>query len=775
MKKPDFDKFIHFIVYNGVGIEIFFAAVFVVCLLLFPFVGVNYDLSEYLPPSSVSRQALDVMEREFGYPGLARIMVEDVSIYEAERIGREIAQLDEVDMVIGPETVSDIYMAGSFADNSLLERYYKDGNALFDVTFKHGESDRRTHDALDEIYGIVGEKGHYSGTAVSKKSIQESVTREVRVAVVLSFFIIFILLALTTSSWFEPVLFLAVMSIAIVINLGSNIIFGTISFFTFSTAAIFQLAVSMDYSIFLLDNYTERINAGMEPKEAMVKAIKSSSSSILASGSTTIVGFLVLCMMSFTVGRDIGLVLAKGIVISLATVLCLMPALIMHSYKLVEKFRHRSFIPNLDFVGNIAHKIRWFVLIGALTLAIPCYFGQDMNAFQFGDDAVGAGPGTLLHADEELINSTFGKSNMLLAIIPNQSVVKERELTEELKDRPYMNYAISLGGTMPRGLPESFLPDRLVKKLRTDDYARIVMSIDSKSESDYAFSCVQDAERIIKESYPDAYVIGITTTTIDIRDTLKRDYSYISIVSILGVAAVVALTFRSAIMAFIVILPIEVAIYFNMTIPYLLGQPIAYIGYIIVSCLQLGATIDYSILVTNNYLHARRRADKKEAARTAVNRSVVSVLTSGSILMTVGLLLAIISTVQGISQIGELTARGTLLSMIMVLALLPALLAAFDRVILNQQKKADARAARRLERAQAALALLAEKKAEFEAARSGNADENGNNDGARGLPPAPDVSGGEQEEPPDGGAIGDKTDKEQAEEAGSNEESIHKV
>ena len=693
-------KMAHFIVQRGRIIEKFFIAMTIFCAVCYPFVGVNYDLSKYLPDFAPTKQALDVMEQEFGYPGMARIMVKDVTLPEARTIRQRISRVDGVDLVVGPDLAANVYSTDAFIKNSLTDRFYKDGNAVYQIIFEDGDSDASTHKAINEIYGIVGkDRGCFAGSAVSSKERQESITREIAMAIGMAVVIIWLILTLTTTSWFEPFLFILVMAVAIVLNMGSNIMFGRISFFTFSTAAILQLAVSMDYSIFLLHTYTAIKQSGVDSRPAMEAAIEKSCSSILASGATTIVGFLVIALMKFTIGRDVGFVLTKGIVCSLVTVLFLMPTLILRFDKKIEKTAHRFFLPPLDGLGKLMYRIRIPVLAAAAFCAVPCYFGQSMNYFYYGDDALGSGPGTRVYEDSRAIEDVFGKSNVIIAMVPNGNVIKERRLTDELKDQEFIDYALSMAGTLPQGIPESFLPESVTKQLRTDSYARILISMETREESSYSFQCSEKLTEIVKNYYPeDSYVIGMTPTTIDIRDILTDDYNRVSIISLAGVALVVMLTFHSVMVPVLVIIPIEVAIYLNMTIPYIIGDSMVYIGYIIVSCLQLGATIDYSILMTNNYMEFRETMGSRDAAVTAIAKSAISILTSGGILTVVGYLLYFTSSIQAISQVGRLVGRGALLSMILVLSLLPALLAAFDKPIRRQQQRAVERRARRMAR-----------------------------------------------------------------------------
>lgn len=693
-------KMAHFIVQRGRIIEKFFIAMTILCAVCYPFVGVNYDLSKYLPDFAPTKQALDVMEQEFGYPGMARIMVKDVTLPEARTIRQRISRVDGVDLVVGPDLAANVYSTDAFIKNSLTDRFYKDGNAVYQIIFEDGDSDASTHKAINEIYGIVGkDRGCFAGSAVSSKERQESITREIAMAIGMAVVIIWLILTLTTTSWFEPFLFILVMAVAIVLNMGSNIMFGRISFFTFSTAAILQLAVSMDYSIFLLHTYTAIKQSGVDSRPAMEAAIEKSCSSILASGATTIVGFLVIALMKFTIGRDVGFVLTKGIVCSLVTVLLLMPTLILRFDKKIEKTAHRSFLPPLDGLGKLMYRIRIPVLAAAAFCAVPCYFGQSMNYFYYGDDALGSGPGTRVYEDSRAIEDVFGKSNVIIAMVPNGNVIKERRLTEELEDQEFIDYALSMAGTLPQGIPESFLPETVTKQLRTGSYARILISMENREESSYSFQCSEKLTEIVKKYYPeDSYVIGMTPTTMDIRDILTDDYNRVSIISLAGVALVVMLTFHSVMVPVLVIIPIEVAIYLNMTIPYIIGDSMVYIGYIIVSCLQLGATIDYSILMTNNYMEFRETMGSRDAAVTAIAKSAISILTSGGILTVVGYLLYFTSSIQAISQVGRLVGRGALLSMLLVLSLLPALLAAFDKPIRCQQQRAVERRARRMAR-----------------------------------------------------------------------------
>lgn len=709
MRKINFDSLINFIVTKcGLIEKVFLAAVFI-SIICYPFVGINYDLSTYLPDFAPTKQALDVMEEEFGYPGLARIMVKDVTVQDAKKIREEIADVDGVSLVIGPDSVTQAYMSESFIESSLDtfnnlmgkgNSFYKNNNAVMDVVFEEGSYDQKTRAAVDEIYEICGENACYSGSAIANKERQESVVKELTVAIILALIVTFAILAFTTESWFEPVLFIFVMGIAIIINMGSNIIFGEISFFTFSISAILQLAVSMDYSIFLLHTFKFYTATGMEKKPAMEAALREAFSSISSSGATTIVGFIVMALMRFHIGSDMGFVLSKGVICSLLTVIFLMPSLIIRFTPLIDKFSHKSFVPSFNKFSKALYKIHRPVLILCALLIIPCYTAQSMNKFKFGDEAQGAGPGTKVYDDAKEIDREFGKSNTILAIVPTGSVVQERNLTDAIDDLGFVNYALSLSGTLPKGIPQDFLPDKLTEQFKTDDYSRIIISMKNSEESDYSFACSNTISETVKRYYPEnSYVIGLTPTAMDIRDILTVDYDRVSLFSIIGVALVVMITFKTIFVPILILVPIELATFINMAIPYIAGENVIYIGYIIVSCVQLGATVDYSILMTNNYLLMRKQyPDKKEAAVKAISKSALSILTSASILTVVGYIIYFTSSIRSISQVGHMVGRGALLSMALVLILLPALLSFFDKIIIKQIKRSEEKKQRKLMR-----------------------------------------------------------------------------
>lgn len=720
----------------------FFEMIFIVLIFLSainaPLVKVNYDLTEYLPATAESKVAIDLMEKEFGYPGTARIMIKDVSIYEAYMYKQRIENIDGVDMVTW--MTEDVYMTEDFIDLDAEKDYYRDRCAVMDVTFDKGDNDELTKEAVGRIQDMLGERGRYAGPAVENKSLEETLDKEMQVIMTVAVILILIILCATTDSWFEPVLFLSVMGIAIILNMGSNIMLGTISFMSSSVAAVLQLATSMDYSVFLLHTYVRRNEAKPGNKEkAMAGALKESAVSILSSAMTTFVGFMALLSMRFGLGRDVGLVLGKSIICSVATVLFLMPALLLRFGDLIEKTKHRTLMPKFKLASRAVFKVRYLVLALMIIVVVPAYVAQNMNSFTFGNSALGRSEGTKVYADTAEIEEKFGRSNLYLVIVPNETPIKERDLANELEDLYYVKSIKGIANVLPVGIPESIVPESIEKQLRTENYARMLMYTRTDTESELAFQTSDEIKSIVRKYYPEnSYVVGNTPSTQDLKELMVPDYAVTNVISLIAVAVVVGIAFKSFLLPILVLIPITIATYINMTVPYLQGESFMFNGFIIVSCIQLGATVDYSILLTNNYMYNREHGmEKKQAALDALQRSILSILTSGTILTVAGYGIYFISSVSAISSLGHLIGRGGLISMCMVILAVPALLTVFDTLVFKEKAITDKmnqkalerlrkRAAKRHEKRKELMARIAQrrqKKQEQTEQKGGNEDE----------------------------------------------------
>lgn len=668
-------------------IEKIFAVLIIVSIVMIPMVTINYDLKSYLPDTSPSGIGLELMEDEFGFPGTAQIMIEDVSLYQAKQYKDMIQVVDGVDSVSWCDAYGYVYQAENFIDYDAIEDYYKDHNALMSVTFVGEDADPETGAAIVEIRSIFGDKGHMIGEAVANKSLQDTIFNEVKMMMGIVIVLILLILALATTSWLEPLIFMFVMGVAVILNKGTDLFIGEVSFLTFAISALLQLAVATDYAIFLFHSFARVKESGHNAEDAMVIAIREASKSILGSCLTTVVGFLALTLMEFSIGFDMGLSMAKGVLMCMFSVIVFMPTLILRTYAWAEKTSHRSFLPSFERTSKTLYRSRRITLVIILVMFIPMLFAQKITSYTFGMDDVASAEGSQYYQDEQLIRENFGSESMLAIIAPKSDLVTERNLARTLEDLPYVTNVLALATIVPEGIPIEMLPESITGKLHSDEYIRMLLYIASgKSEGDAVYAAYDEVESIMHEHYPeDSYIVGGIAATKDIEEILLRDYPHINRLSILGVYLVMVLTFRSLILPLLALIPIESAIIFNMAIPYFSGMDLMYLGMVMVSCILLGATVDYSILLCHTYMDQRLDHDRKEAGVTAIRKCIPTVLTSATIMAAVGLTTNIVSDLQILKDLGLLISRGAIIGMLFVMVLLPALLAIFDSIIQKEQ------------------------------------------------------------------------------------------
>ena len=659
-----------------------FAILFVICLICKPMISVDYDMNDYLPKDSKSTVALDVMNEEFdgGVPN-ARVMVENVTIPEALEYKDKIKNVDGVTDVTWLDDAVSIEEPIETMDTDTVENYYKDGNALFSVTI---ESDKRI-EAVNAIREIIGDDNAMTGSAVSTATATQTTVKEIGKISVFAVLFVIIVLVFTTTSYFEPVVIMIGLGAAVLINAGSNIIFGEISFVTNAAGNILQLAVSLDYSVFLLHRFTECRKNNPDAKSAMVEALTMSTSSILSSGLTTVIGFVALCLMQFRIGPDLGRALAKGIAISLITVFIFMPVLILSTYKWIDKFEHRPLVPQFNKFGKFVQKITIPVLIIFIMVIAPAYLASISNSFNYGASKI-FGPKTQLGADTEKIQDIFGKSDTYVLIVPKEDKATQKKLSDDLHKISQVSSIISYVDTVGMEIPESYLDEETYSKLCSDKYTRMVISVDAEYEGEETFELVKQIRKTAEKYYPDEwYLAGEGVSTYDLMDTITADMTKVNLVAIGAVFVVLLLTLRSFILPVILVLSIETAIWINLSIPYFTDSKIFYIAYLIISSIQLGATVDYAILMTERYKEYRQTFNKKDAIVNTLSAVTVSILTSGSVLTVVGFLLGIISTHGLLSQLGYFLGKGTLCSLAIVLFALPGLLYLCDRTFIKSK------------------------------------------------------------------------------------------
>lgn len=661
-----------------------FGIAFIAALLCQPFISVNYDMNDYLPSDSASTVALDTMRSEYdGEIPNARVMIEDIDIPSALEYKDKLEAVDGVTDVTWLDDVYDTSMPLDMADSDTVETYYKDGNALFTVTIAE---DKRI-EACEDIQNIIGDAGHMSGSAVLTAAATTSTVTEIPKIAVFAILIALLVLILTTTSWAEPFILLAGLGVAVIINSGSNLMFGEISFVTNAAGNILQLAVSLDYSVFLLHRFKEYMQKpGAVPKEAMIDALCASVTSILSSGLTTVIGFLALCMMRFRIGPDLGLALAKGIAISLITVFVFMPVFILVFYKWIEKTTHRSFMPSFTKFGRAVCRIMVPAVCIFAILIAPSYLASTSNSFYYGASHI-FGSETKAGSDADKIEEVFGKNDTYVLMIPKDSVATEKQLSDELHKLPQVKSIISYADSVGSEVPEEYLDDSVLSELNSENYTRMVITVNAAFEGEETVSLIEEIRDTAESYYPGSWLLaGEGVSTLDLKDTVTSDMTKVNLIAIGAVFVVLLFAMKSLTLPVILVLAIETAIWINLSIPYFEGNTIFYIAYLIISSIQLGATVDYAILFTDRYLEFRQSSSRKDAIVKVISSSTVSVMTSASVMASAGFLLGSISSHGVLAQLGLFLGKGTLCSLAIVLFVLPGLLYIFDRVIQKTTK-----------------------------------------------------------------------------------------
>ena len=654
---------------------LFFAAA-IICVFCKPLVRVNYDMNDYLPENAPSSAALDVMGEEFdGAIPNARVMVKDVGIAQALDYKDQIKQVDGVTAVNWLDDTFPITIPLEMMPKDTVETYYKDNNALFSVTI----ADESINSAIPAIRKIVGDDNCITGVAASTATATASTVVEIKKITIFAVLIVLLILIVTTQAWAEPFVVLLGLGIAIILNSGSNLIFGEISFVTNAAGSILQLAVSLDYSVFLLHRFTECKAQQPDAEKAMVQALTMSTSSILSSGLTTVIGFIALCLMRFRIGPDLGLALAKGIGISLLTVFLFMPGLIMATINFIEKTYHRPFVPSFRKFGGLIQKITIPCVCVFILLIVPSYVLSNNNSFYYGSSHIFSA-GTQYGDDTAEIEKVFGTSDTYVVMVPRGNEATERKLSNALSKLDGVKSITSLVDFAGASVPTEMFPSELSDQLESDNYRRMLLSVDVDYEGDETFALIEQIRGTAQQYYPDTYYLaGAGVSTYDLMDTVTKDMTKVNLLAIASVFVVLIFTMRSFMLPVILVLTIETAIGVNLSIPWLVNKTIFYIAYLILSSVQLGATVDYAILFTERYKENRQTLDKKAAVRETVSNVTASIFTSATCLIVVGFLLGIISTHGLLSQLGYMLGRGTICSLCCVLFVLPGLLYLSDR------------------------------------------------------------------------------------------------
>ena len=646
---------------------------------------INYDMLTYLPEDMETMVGQDALMKDFGKGAFSLIVIEDMQPEDVSRLRKSIESVDHVDSVIWYDSLMDV----SIPMELLPEKVYKAFNAgnatLMAVFFDSSTSADVTMDAVAEIRDICGRQCFVAGMSALVLDLKNLCEKEEPVYVALAVVLAAAAMTLLLDSWLAPLVFLACIGMMVLLNLGTNVFFGEISYITKALAAVLQLAVTMDYSIFLWHSYNEQLRIHPEDhKEAMACAIHQTFTSVLGSSITTVAGFIALCFMSFTMGRDLGIVMAKGVILGVVGCVTVLPAMILLLDKPLQKTKHRCLIPDMTKASKGLLKIAPVLLVVFVLIAIPAWYG-----YQKTNDEVYYDMGECLPKDMEYViaNSKLrdqfdiASTHMILvdASTPEKDV---RAMCREMESVEGVKTVLGLETLVGEDVPLEILPDHLRQILESDRWKLLLIVSEYRAASDEVNEQITALNGILKKYDKGGMLIGEAPCMKDLIETTDHDFAVVNAISIAMVFLIIFFVAKSVTLPILLISVIEVAIFINLGLPHYLGSTLPFIAPIAISTIQLGATVDYAILMTTRYKSERiAGSDRKAAVLTALSTSIPSILVSGMGLFAATFGVAVYSNIDIVSSMCMLMARGALISMICVILVLPALLLVFDRLI----------------------------------------------------------------------------------------------
>lgn len=645
---------------------------------------INYDMLDYLPDSMDTVIGQDQLLEDFGKGAFSFIVVENMPDRDVATLCEKIKGVEHVETVLWYSTLADLSIPKEILPDELYREFNSDNATLVAVFFDSATSADVTMDAIREIRSLTGKQCFVSGMSALVTDLKDLCEKEEPIYVGLAVLCAMAAMMLLLDGWLVPFVFLASIGMMILLNLGSNYFFGEISYITKALSAVLQLAVTMDYSIFLWHSYNEQREKQADNKEAMACAIHETLTSVIGSSVTTVAGFAALCFMTFTLGRDLGLVMAKGVIFGVIGCVTVLPALILVLDKPLQATRHRSLIPDMKkFAGGVARVFPVFLVIFAILIP-PALYGYNKTT-----DEVYYDMGQCLPEDMEYViaNSKLSEefdiasTHMVLvnAKMPARDV---RAMMDEMEQVDGVKYVLGLESVIGTRVPEEILPDSIRSILKSDRWELLLINSEYKVASDAVNQQITSLNSILKKYDSTGMLIGEAPCMKDMIDTTDRDFQVVNAVSIVAIFVIIALVEKSALLPFILIAVIELAIFINLGLPHYFGQSLPFIAPICISTIQLGATVDYAILMTTRYKAERIRGNSKhDSVVTALTASIPSIIVSGLGLFAATFGVAVYSDIDIISSMCMLMARGALVSMLCVIFLLPALLLLCDKPI----------------------------------------------------------------------------------------------
>ena len=645
---------------------------------------INYDMLDYLPDDMDTIIGQNELMEDFGKGAFSFIIVEDMPEKDVAKLKAQIAQVEHVDSVIWYDTLADLSVPMELLPNELYSAFNTDNATMMAVFFDTSTSDDLTMDAIREIRSICGKQCFVSGMSALVTDLKDLCEQEEPIYVGIAVALACAAMLLFLDSWLVPFVFLLSIGMMILLNLGTNYFMGEISYITKALSAVLQLAVTMDYSIFLWHSYNEQRTLRADKNEAMAVAIHDTLTSVVGSSITTVAGFISLCFMSFTMGRDLGIVMAKGVLFGVFGCVTVLPALILVLDRPLQKTKHRSLLPKMEKLSKgIVKVFPLFLVIFALVIP-PALYGYNRT-----NDEVYYDMGECLPQDMEYViaNSKLAEdfdiaSTHMLLVDTDVSPKDVRSMIAEMEQVDGVKYVLSLESVLGSRVPEEILPESVTEILKSDKWELMLINSEYKVASDKVNAQIDSLNTILKKYDAGGMLIGEAPCMKDMIETTDHDFKVVNAISLLAIFFIIALVEKSFSLPFILIAVIEVAIFINLGLPHYFGQSLPFIAPICISTIQLGATVDYAILMTTRYKAERLCGERKQSAvYTALTASIPSIIVSGMGLFAATFGVALYSNIDIISSMCMLMARGAVVSMLCVIFILPALLLLCDRLV----------------------------------------------------------------------------------------------
>ena len=645
---------------------------------------INYDMLDYLPADMDTVKGQDELMEDFGKGAFSFIVVEGMPVSEVSALKSRIEQVDHVETVLWYDSISDVSVPMELLPDKLYNAFNSGDATMMAVFFDSATSADVTMDAIRKIRAAADSRCFVSGMSALVTDLKDLCEAEEPTYVGLAVIFACAAMVLLLDGWLVPFVFLLSIGVAIMFNLGSNLSFGEISYITKALSAVLQLAVTMDYSIFLWHCYNEKLRTIPDSKEAMAAAISDTLLSVVGSSTTTVAGFAALCFMTFTLGCDLGLVMAKGVLLGVICCVTVLPALILLLNKPLQSTRHRPLIPDMTAFSKKMCGIFPVFLLIFLLLIPPSYYGYKKTNKEVYYDMGQCLPRDIQYvvANEKLSETFNVASTHMLLVDPSLPPSEVRQMAKDMEKVPGIKYVLGLENVLGAEVPEELLPEELVSTLKSGRSELLLVNSEYKVASDEVDGQIDSLNAILKRYDPSGMLIGEAPCMKDMIETTDHDFKVVNAVSIAAIFIIIAIVEKSISLPFILIAVIELAIFINLGLPYYLGQSLPFIAPICISTIQLGATVDYAILMTTRYKAERRTKSSKESAAAALAVSLPSIIVSGCGLFAATFGVAVYSDMDIISSMCMLMARGAIISVLMVAFILPAMLILCDKAII---------------------------------------------------------------------------------------------